>query len=574
MPALEFFITKIWDPAWYAITPIGVFGICLLINQFWGMLFGGRNIYDILFGQKKNVNGPNVEVALPDEAVLLGGYRENSLLSHTRLRFGDPTVSVYDMNATSKIGSLKITDVYIPLSVATEFVSDENAQITNRPVPKRVSVIEALEQRESHRVLVLGDPGAGKSTLVDIIVCGLAGSNDKLTPIHIRLSELAPVEDFSFWHAVDEVQTVSSGQDVLEQQLISLLKQRMVDGQAILLFDGIDEISDNNIEGAIQTIRNTAHNYPDCQIIATCRATDYLNLEPNYKLDFSKLRLLPFDLSDIIDYIDRWYSVLDKIEFVPDADSRKRDLQDTVRNSSELTQLASTPLLLTLMALVHTTKGGLPKSRALLYNETMEHLLAESPPWRRKYGSGTLPLSDILPVVERLGYEIHKREIEGSEPIVGLTIPQIEDIISDHLGLQKDVDTYQYNKNQSRVRLIRERIEGSNGLFVETKRGQLGFSHRSLQEFAAGTHFLRQSNPELVKSYASIAHWREPLILMAGYGGREAMSLFFITQVISELTEETVSGAKLDRQIAILSGEMFAENRERYSGRKRTKSYA
>lgn len=546
------------EPVSIGFAGLGVIGICLLVIQSWSMLFGGRNLLDTILSilKRHSIGSTELEV---DTSEILEQYRENALFSHTRLRFGDPTVAIHDVKATSKIGSLKITDVYTSLSVATEFVSDDNPQIVNKPVQKRVSVIEALEQPESHRALILGDPGAGKSTLVDIIVCDTAKDLNGIVPIHVRLSELAPREDFSFWHAVDEINTIAAGNDSQREKLINALRQNMCDGSAIILFDGIDEVSKKHVDSVIQTIRSTARNFPATPIVATCRATDYLHLEPNQKLDFSKLRLLPFDLSDIIDYVARWYSVLDRIDFAPDADIRMRDLQDTVRNSSELTRLASTPLLLTLMALVHTTKGGLPKSRALLYSETMEHLLAETPPWRRKYGTGAIPISEILPIVERIGFEMHKREIESSEPIVGLSIPQIENIINDHLGINQEVSTAQYSKDQARVRLIREKVEDSNGLFVETKRGQLGFSHRSLQEFAAGTYFLRQSNPDLVKRFASSTHWREPLILMAGYGGQAGLSLFFIVQVISELTEAAVSGEKLDRQFALLSGEMFAE---------------
>ncbi len=51
-----------------------------------------------------------------------------------------------------------------------------------------------------------------------------------------------------------------------------------------------------------------------------------------------------------------------------------RQLQNAVRRK-DLKRLAPNPLLLTVMALVHAHKGGLPDARALLYEETVEILL-------------------------------------------------------------------------------------------------------------------------------------------------------------------------------------------------------
>ena len=513
-----------------------------------------------LFVKSEEKKTPVLEASetFSDEEIL-EEYRNSALLTHTRLRFGDPTVNVYDVNATSDIGSLKITDVYTPLSVATEFVSEDRIQIANKPGQKRQPVIDALSRPESHRALVLGDPGAGKSTLVDVLVCKNISADDGKLPIHVRLSELEPNKDYSFWHAIDEIQAVASGNDEKEALLLSRLKSSLDAGEAILLFDGIDEVAEKHALQVIQTIRVAAEIFSKCQIIATCRTADYFYMDSSLRLDFSKVQLLPFELSDMIDYIDLWYSVLDRLDFVSEADSRKRNLQDALRNSGELKQLGSTPLLLTLMALVHTTEGELPKSRALLYRKTVSHLLAETPQWRRRFGSSSLTLSDILPVVERIAFEIHEREVLDDKPVVGLTLQEIENIIVDHLSLEKAVGTAQYQRLKQRISLMLERITKSNGLFLETRRGYQGFSHRSLQEFLAGMYFLSQSSPDLVKRHAPSPHWREPLILMAGYGGREASALFFITKVIAELTELAVSGAEQHRQLAVLSGEMLAE---------------
>ena len=83
--------------------------------------------------------------------------------------------------------------------------------------------------------------------------------------------------------------------------------------------------------------------------------------------------LLPFGEDQIGEYIRRWYDARE-----PRAARRKEREESLVRgvlSSPRLSDLASTPALLSLMALVHRATGRLPEERLSVYNKIVEAYL-------------------------------------------------------------------------------------------------------------------------------------------------------------------------------------------------------
>ena len=543
-----------------AIIAIFVTGATILsgAGPLYTAFFGSKTLREVLRSKKLTAaaSTPVPTILLPR---LIESYKQRARANHNHLRFGDPTTNLFDPDGKEEVGRLKLTDVYTPLSVATEFPFASSEQIDNRPVQQRIPVAEALSRQDTHRSIVLGDPGSGKSTLIDILVTNGCNVTSEILPVHVRLSEIGAGENDLFWDGVAEVTVKSQGATIIDPSMVAMLEDRLIEGTALLLFDGLDEVSDVNVPNVIKLVDSAATRYAKSRLIVTCRNVDYYQEHPNRKLDFTKLRLLPFSLPDMIDYIDRWYSILERLEFLADAAERKRNLQDTIRNSSELSQLGATPLLLTLMALVHTTEGELPKSRAVLYHKTASHLLADSPRWRKSFSGLHVSQSEVLPIAQAIAFEIHRREESNAVPTVGLTVLEIESVIKAHLQINTATTHATYSKIRQRIDGILARIIRSNGLLVETSKRSYGFAHRSLQEFLAGMHFLSLSDIEATKTFAASPHWREPLILMAGYGGREGNALYFIAKLIESLTSRAMRDSDLGLPLAILSGEMLAE---------------
>jgi hypothetical protein len=142
------------------------------------------------------------------------------------------------------------------------------------------------------------------------------------------------------------------------------------------LLDGLDEIPTPRqrifVRDAVITF---ARRYRQCRLVVTCRTLSYQQLE--WQLgDFETCTLAPFTDEQIDAFIAGWHVELARLgSITPGAvDGATRHLQTAVRRP-DLWRLASNPLLLMVVTLVHTHKGRLPEARALLYKEAVEILL-------------------------------------------------------------------------------------------------------------------------------------------------------------------------------------------------------
>lgn len=514
-------------------------------------IFGSRGIVDAVRAVRSRNKAEPVPVPVPETGTqLIQTYRERVTVSHERLRFGDPT-SASGKSAEGPTG-ISLADIYTPLSVATEFGTGEPKNV--RPAQLRIPVAEALSSLEAHRALVLGDPGAGKSTLVDYMVGDALKNPGGVLPVHVRLSELTNVDQVGIWAGVLEVHHEGAP----EPTMVAAIEDTLANEGGLILFDGLDEVPADSVETVTAAIVATSNAYSKAQVVVTCRSWDYYQSTPSRQLpaEFTKWRLLPFTLDDMLSYVDRWYRALATLKFISGADERKRNLQDSLRNSPELENLAATPLLLALMALVHTNEGELPSARSVLYHRAVVKLLADTPEWRSAFVTEAVPTEEMLTIATDVAFQVQMREARSATDgkFVGLTISEIEQVVREDVERRGMIPVNSVKFPESVAGRL-ERIIQSNGLLVEQSSGHYHFAHRSLQEFLAGAHLLNGADYPLTLGLSKLPAWHEPFVLMAGYGSREARSLFFLTSLIADLAAEDSP----DLQGQLLAGEMLAE---------------
>jgi formylglycine-generating enzyme required for sulfatase activity len=154
------------------------------------------------------------------------------------------------------------------------------------------------------------------------------------------------------------------------------------------------------------------------QVIVTCRVRSYAGdaVLPG----FARHTLAPFDEEKIRTFVEGWYQAqynLGRLR-ADVAEERAQDLQRAAV-SGDLRELASNPMLLTTMALIHQREVGLPRERVRLYGLAVQVLLTR---WQKRKGIGTSPalrevLGDDLKLrqtMETLAYEAHQGQADRS----------------------------------------------------------------------------------------------------------------------------------------------------------------
>jgi HEAT repeat protein len=286
---------------------------------------------------------------------------------------------------------------------------------------KRVSVGERIDAAQ--RLVVLGDPGAGKTTLIRWLVTAyllkmkadpdfaelpdVATLPDKAwLPVLIRCREL---DESCFTGALDDIlrQTLRRAQ-MTEQEadiLLAVLREQLADGKALLLLDGLDEITDATTRARFcRQIESIGVAYPLVPIITTSRIVGYREMPFRLGRGFEQATVTELSKEDKDEFARRWCTATE-----PEERQKKtaNDLIHAIHSSDRIERLSGNPMLLTTLALVKRKVGKLPNRRADLYYEAVQVLLN----WRSEVDD-PIDRREAIPQLEYVAYEMCRRGVQ------------------------------------------------------------------------------------------------------------------------------------------------------------------
>lgn len=526
--------------------------------------------------------------------------------------------------ASESKSNLNLAAVYTGLLTQTHEEHELRELQTRLEHPDRQTrKLSALEQLNRHnRLVLLGDPGSGKTTFVNFVALCLTGealgnpesnlrllttplpqpekssrSDEKPAPQPWDYGALLPVRvilrDFAArgLPPVGEPATASHLWNFIAAELKTAeledftpyLRKELQEQGGLLLVDGLDEVPEAEqrrvqIKLAVELF---ARSFPKCRILVTSRIYAYQKQEWQLN-DFVVTTLAPFIPEQIRHFIDRWYAYIAVVrqQNPEDARGRAQLLKREVFSNDRLLGLAERPLLLTLMASLHAWRGGnLPEKREVLYADTVNLLLDwwESPKTVRD-GRGQpivqqpalaewlrVDRDHVRELIEELAYEAHR-----SQPNLTGTADISQSRLVD--GLMQLTQ----NPDVNPVRLI-EYLSNRAGLLLPRGVGVFTFPHRTFQEYVAACYLTRHMEPDEIAALtcADVDRWRE-VTLLAAARATEGMSTGFWAIVDSLCPEELLSGCTEESRLwgAHLAGQALVEsiNLDRISERNRQKA--
>ncbi len=421
----------------------------------------------------------------------------------------------------------------------TDLDSPELEQIGKE---QREPVLKAISRPENKHLVILGAPGSGKSTLVSYLALCLAG--DHLQDKNINQTLLQEQEwGLSGLHLIPVPVTLrtyaaeglSKGRDLwayIEAVLAGAnlagyaphLEKQLAQG-GLLLLDGLDEVDNApKVRKALKTqVESFADTFPNVRIIVTSRPYAY---GAGWELNrFSVTRLLDFSPEQINTFIDQWYEATGEdpaLGLGPDkarayADSLKAQLNPEYRSTHSLRELASNPLLLTMMVYIHRGREGgqLPHRREELYRLCINLLLEL---WQRSKNINLLDELNITreqleKALQEVAFVAHK-----SQPATSKTADITGELLAGKLfkyrGQGADVDPARLiGYLRDRAGLLQQHHTKSSDGDDDLYR----FPHRTFQEYLAALYLLRDDFPKQLArlSRADPDRWREALLLAA-----------------------------------------------------------
>ncbi len=427
---------------------------------------------------------------------------------------------------TDKAHSFPIDELYIELSTTG---GGEGVRDKGQPGGAGQRLLK--QSLTKKRLVVVGDPGSGKTTFlrwVSWVVSGdrldetddaakeRLGLSKPYLPVWVRIADWldhinsAKKQDQKCPTNRDSATWLphflgSSSEDANQGLDAHWFTGKLKKGEVLVLLDGLDEAPDERQrEWALRLIRSVAKAYAECPLVVTSRPVAYADrtVLPGFELS----RIEPLGDEAVTTFLTRWSQALFK-DNTAGADKHRKDLLAALHARPNIRRLARNTVMLTALAVVHWNEKRLPEQRAELY-ESILGWLARS---REQREGRSLPERTLEILRElALAMQLHK---DGRQ----VQVPRrwAAEQIAKHFG-----DPSQHTSVDRAERFLEEE-EIDSGVVV-ARGHDIRFWHLTFQEYLAaravgGYGDARQQVLLLDASerfYAS--EWREVVLLLGG----------------------------------------------------------
>lgn len=342
--------------------------------------------------------------------------------------------------------------------------------------------IEALIPLENHLV-VLGDPGAGKTTTIKSLSQKLLHEEDPFLknynfPLLIQLRDLNQGETlFSriahilgvsiFFEVAGELKVLAN--ESIDKYKISLICDYIDALKPIVLIDGLDEINEDTQVLVTREIRTLCNYLTSAKVLLTCRSGAFdVHLD---NTDVFEIRSL--NESQIATFITNWFRDK-KLE----ADFVKEMTKSTFRD------FAIRPLTLSHLCALYEKYRRLPEKPKYIYKKLIALLLEE---WDAQ--------REIIRETQYYNFENERKFEFLANLAFQLTLDFDKKRFSEEELLSSLMRFHTaFNIKQSELIRVINEIESHNGIFVKSSYETYEFSHKSMQEYLAADHIVRKGS--------------------------------------------------------------------------------
>ncbi|CAF2498035.1 unnamed protein product [Rotaria sp. Silwood2] len=407
--------------------------------------------------------------------------------------------------------------------------------------------------RSKRWIVILGDPGSGKTSFARWLVHHLAqtllinGSDSTdygplRIPILIRIGEFAEIlkeqPSLTLFDYIGKHKWM--GKSIVDDSLISsnnvscALQDYIKQGQALIILDGLDEIPLSNQRSKII---NIVENFVDTYVQTPTGVSVFDNVYLSKLLDdpsrsggnqlivtsrivgyhaaplagqFAHYTIRPMDMEHMRDFVDYWFyrvhqHIIDTLglpltnQGERHGEILKKELEKT--ENTGLLDVASNSCLMSFICSVAFNQlegSSLPTQRILLYEAIVNSMLSL---WTTK--TSTIPIRELIQIFSNIATYIHGNSASGlihEEKMKEICIQSIKNSSRKNFDTKKNIQDIG-NQASEFVRIIRDDV----GILAARGESLYGFLHLTFQEYFTCLKLIdiETTKQEKEKSYES-----------------------------------------------------------------------
>jgi HEAT repeat protein len=460
-------------------------------------------------------------------------YRQHVVQEYSPMNFsGLPGVD-------RSLANVSLEDVFVRLALVTERarLTPASVHTSSRERESNSQEPVSLEQALRSHLLIVGEPGAGKSTLFRWLAVTFAQGRQREancigpTADSERLPVLLELGHLSHSSLMEEGSQMTDWPEVLSEEVIKhtqfrhlsadLFQHALQEGRCLLLFDGLDEIADHRVRTRIaRSLARVPRLFPGNRVVIGTRPSGLTaGSEGAISAVFRQCQIQRFTDHDLIHFLLCWYW-LDQNLSPAEREEEVVRLYRRIRADPGTLNLARTPLLATLLLLIWRKEGALPERRVDLYERFCKMLVEQ---WEQGHtvqalGDQTKELfaelgwEQHLELLAPIAYEIYS---QGGRNVIGQR--PLQKLLEELLQAQKLCVSPSAAASEATHFL--NTLALRSGLLQSQGDGSYGFPHQTIQEYLVARHIAAQPNPmpiNLIMEHLHDSWWQEVHLLTIG----------------------------------------------------------
>ncbi|PSM44578.1 hypothetical protein C6Y14_05690 [Streptomyces dioscori] len=455
---------------------------------------------------------PTARVTTTDDVVPDPETRfENWYRHYLEQRYGQLSVIGLDLSRPER-ACWPLDAAYLSLELATPVHGVEPTGSRGGTVAGDRGLEVRVERAEQalagqRRTLVRGLAGSGKTTLLQWLAVSTARRS--LPPELNHLAECLPfvlplrtlVRRGGLPAPHEYLTAVGCPRD--GAQPANWADRALVDGRALLLIDGLDEVPRAQRTKTRQWLRELLAAYPQAALLVTTRPSA---VPEGWLADggFTELTVRPMSTRDVAVFVTRWHTAA--ATNATNAQERahlttlEETLKDTVRSQRDLARLTTTPLLCALVCALHRDRRGhLPHGRMALYEAALSMLMHRRDRERDIEEPEGLSLTEhqSVQLLQRLAYWLIRNgqtelDHDTARALIEVALPAMP-----HIARQADA--------------VLTHLLARSGLLRQPTAETIDFVHRTFQDYLGAKAAIEARDIPLLVRHAHDDQWEDVL---------------------------------------------------------------